>query len=49
MEETIAALHAAKLDCKIIAGGAVLTEYAEDLRDWYAKDAKRSAVIAQVL
>ena len=30
MEETIAALHAAKLDCKIMVGGAVLTpEYAE--------------------
>ena len=29
MEETIAALHAAKLDCKIMVGGAVLTpEYA---------------------
>ena len=45
MEETIAALHAAKLDCKIMVGGAVLTpEYAEKIgADWYAKDAKRSA------
>ena len=49
MEETIAALHAAKLDCKIMVGGAVLTpEYAEKIgADWYAKDAKRSADIAK--
>ena len=49
MEETIAALHAAKLDCKIMGGGAVLTpEYAEKIgADWYAKDAKRSADIAK--
>ena len=48
MEETIAALRAAKLDCKIMVGGAVLTpEYAEKIgADWYAKDAKRSADIA---
>ena len=48
MEETIAALHAAKLDCKIMVGGAVLTpEYAEKIgADWYAKDATRSADIA---
>ena len=49
MEETIAALHAAKLDCKIMVRGAVLTpEYAEKIgADWYAKDAKRSADIAK--
>ena len=49
MEETIAALHAAKLDCKIMVGGAVLTpEYAEKIgADWYAKDAKHSADIAK--
>ena len=49
MEETIAALHAAKLDCKIMVGGAVLTpEYAKKIgADWYAKDAKCSADIAK--
>ena len=49
MEETIAALHEAKLDCKIMVGGAVLTpEYAEKIgADLYAKDAKRSADIAK--
>ena len=49
MEETIAALHAAQLNCKIMVGGAVLTpEYAEKIgADWYAKDAKRSADIAK--
>lgn len=49
MEETIAALHKAGLDCKIMVGGAVLTpEYAEKIgADWYAKDAKRSADIAK--
>lgn len=49
MEETIAALRAAQLDCKIMVGGAVLTpEYTEKIgADWYAKDAKRSADIAK--
>ena len=49
MEETIAALHAARLDCKVMVGGAVLTpEYAEKIgADWYAKDAKQSADIAK--
>ena len=49
MEETIRALHAAKLDCKIMVGGAVLTpEYAKKIgADWYAKDAKQSADIAK--
>ena len=49
MEETIAALHAAGLDCKVMVGGAVLTEsYAKQIgADWYAKDAKQSADIAR--
>ena len=49
MEETIAALHKANLDCKVMVGGAVLTpEYAAKIgADWYAKDAKRSADIAK--
>ena len=39
----------AKLDCKVMVGGAVLTpEYAEKIgADWYAKDAKQSADIAK--
>ena len=49
MEQTIAALHEAQLDCKVMVGGAVLTpEYAAKIgADWYAKDAKRSADIAK--
>ena len=49
MEETIRALRDAKLDCKIMVGGAVLTpEYAKKIgADWYAKDAKQSADIAK--
>ena len=49
MAETIQALHDAKLDCKIMVGGAVLTEsYAMEIgADWYARDAKRSADIAK--
>ncbi len=49
MEETIDALHKAGLDCKIMVGGAVLTEdYAAKIgADYYAKDAKRSADIAK--
>ena len=49
MAETIEALHKAKLDCKVMVGGAVLTErYALEIgADWYAKDAKRSADIAK--
>ena len=49
MAETIEALHKAKLDCKVMVGGAVLTErYALKIgADWYAKDAKRSADIAK--
>jgi 5-methyltetrahydrofolate--homocysteine methyltransferase len=49
MEETIAALHAANLDCKVMVGGAVLTEsYAAKIgADYYSKDAKQSADIAK--
>ena len=49
MAETIEALHKAKLDCKVMVGGAVLTErYALEIgADWYAKDAKRSADIVK--
>ncbi|MHC1723173.1 MAG: homocysteine S-methyltransferase family protein [Aminipila sp.] len=49
MEETIEALHKENLDCKIIVGGAVLTEdYAKSIKaDYYAKDAKKSADIAK--
>ncbi len=49
MEETIAALRAAGLPCKVMVGGAVLTpEYAEKIgADYYAKDAKRSVDIAR--
>ena len=49
MADTIAALRKAKLDCKVMVGGAVLTEsYALEIgADWYAKDAKRSADIAK--
>ena len=49
MAETIEALHKAKLDCKVMVGGAVLTErYALEIgADWYAKDAKCSADIAK--
>ena len=50
MEETIAALHEAHLDCKVMTGGAVLTaDYAKKIgADYYAKDAKQSADIAKV-
>ena len=49
MAETIAALHAAKPEGKIMAGGAVLTEeYAQQIgADYYARDAKQSADIAK--
>ncbi len=49
MEETIAALHAAGWEGKVMVGGAVLTEsYAIKIgADYYAKDAKRSADIAK--
>ena len=49
MAETIEALHAAGLPCKIMVGGAVLTpDYAQEIRaDFYAKDAKESVDIAK--
>lgn len=49
MEQTIAALRAANLPCKVMVGGAVLTpEYAAKIgADFYAKDAKQSVDIAR--
>ena len=49
MKQTIAALRAARLDCKVMVGGAVLTEdYAREIgADYYAKDANRSVRIAR--
>lgn len=49
MQATIEALHAAKLPCKVMVGGAVLTEsYARQIgADFYAKDAKASADYAK--
>lgn len=49
MEETIAALRAENLDCKVMVGGAVLTkDYAMKIgADFYAKDAKQSVDIAK--
>ena len=49
MEETIAALHAACPDCRVVAGGAVLTpEYAHKIgADYYARDAKQTVDIAK--
>ena len=49
MKATIDALHAAKLDCKIWVGGAVLTpSYAKEIgADFFCKDAKASADLAK--
>ena len=49
MEDTINLLKENNLDCKIMVGGAVLTEdYAMKIgADYYAKDAQRSADIAK--
>ncbi len=49
MADTIAALRAAKLSCRVMVGGAVLTpEYAKRIgADYYARDAKASADIAR--
>lgn len=51
MQATIEALHAAKFDCKVMVGGAVLTpSYAKDIgADYYCKDAKASADLAKKL
>ena len=49
MADTIAALRKSGHDCRIMVGGAVLTEdYAAQIgADYYAKDAKQSADIAK--
>ena len=46
-----APIYAAKLDCKVMVGGAVLTpSYAKDIgADYYCKDAKASADLAKQL
>lgn len=51
MEDTIKALREAGLPCKVMVGGAVLTEsYAKQIgADFYAKDAKQSADIAKAV
>lgn len=51
MAETIAALRESGHNCKIMVGGAVLTEeYAMEIgADYYAKDAKQSADIAKLV
>lgn len=51
MEETIKAIRENGLDCKIMVGGAVLTEdYAMQIgADYYSKDAKQSADIAKLV
>lgn len=51
MEETIKAIRAAGLDCKVMVGGAVLTEeFAMQIgADFYSKDAKQSADIAKMI
>lgn len=48
MEETIKLLRAAQLDCKVIVGGAVLTEeYAQMVgADYYARDARDGVKLA---
>ncbi len=49
MEDTIQALHEANHPCKIMVGGAVVSEeYAKAIHaDYYAKDAKQAADIAK--
>lgn len=49
MEDTITLLRANEVNCKVIAGGAVLTaSYAEKIgADFYAKDAKEAVDIAR--
>ena len=49
MEEAIRLLHREKSDCKVMIGGAVLTEqYAAQIQaDFYAKDAMASVYFAQ--
>ena len=49
MEETIRQLRAKKPDCKVVVGGAVLTqEYADMINaDFYAKDAMQTVHVAE--
>ena len=49
MEKTIKSLREAGCDCKVMVGGAVLTqEYADTIgADFYAKDAMASVAYAQ--
>ena len=49
MEETIAAIREAAPDCKVMVGGAVLTEeYAAEMgADYYCSDAMKSVEAAQ--
>ena len=49
MEETIKQIRAAKLDCRVMVGGAVLTaDYARTIgADFYAKDAMESVHVAE--
>ncbi len=51
MEKTIRALRASGHDCKVMVGGAVLTEeYAMAIgADYYSRDAKQSADIARLV
>ena len=51
MAETIRAIRESGADCRIMAGGAVLTEeYAREIgADYYAKDAKQAADIAKLV
>ncbi|MBR5453610.1 MAG: hypothetical protein IKV54_05980, partial [Clostridia bacterium] len=51
MEETIKAIRQSGHVCKVMVGGAVLTEeYSKKIgADYYAKDAKASADIAKTV
>ncbi len=51
MEDTIKLIRAEGVDCKVMCGGAVLTEeYAKSIgADYYAADAKQSADIAKAV
>jgi len=51
MKETIALLRENNVDCKVVVGGAVLTEsYAKEIgADYYAKDAKESVDVAKLV
>ena len=49
MEDTISLLRKERLSCKVMVGGAVLTEdYAKQIgADFYARDAKQGVDIAR--